>query len=39
MEPGTAMQYVAAGRHPLTGEVLPQGRRVPVLIDAQFCLY
>lgn len=39
LEPKRTMQYIAAGRHPLTGEVLVSGRRVPVLIDVDPYLY
>ncbi len=33
LAPKRIMQYMATGRHPLTGEVLPQGQPAPVLID------
>ena len=39
LEPKRTMQYIAAGRDPLTGEVLVSGRRVPVLIDVDPYLY
>ncbi|NLF69586.1 MAG: hypothetical protein GX575_11095 [Candidatus Anammoximicrobium sp.] len=37
--PKRTMQYIAAGRHPVTGEVLPKGRRVPILLDDDAYLY
>lgn len=39
LEPGRTMQYLASGRHPVTGEILPGGQRRPVLIDIQPYLY
>lgn len=33
------MQYMTAGRHPLTGEVLGAGLRVPILLDDEAYLY
>jgi len=39
LEPKRTMQYIVAGRHPLTGEVLREGRRVPILVDVDPYLY
>jgi len=39
LEPKRTMQYIVAGRHPLTGEVLRRGRRVPILVDVDPYLY
>ena len=39
LEPKRTMQYIVAGRNPLTGEVLQEGRRVPILVDVDPYLY
>ncbi len=39
LEPKRTMQYIVAGRDPLTGEVLPKGQKKPVLIDVDPYLY